>query len=108
MRILYFTRDYTPHDYRFLKTLAQSGYHVGYLRLERGEYSLENRSLPAGIEPVQWAGGRRRVNWRDGLRLVSDLKRVIRDFRPDRTDPAFRFFGGTHWLSALGEYVLGI
>ena len=35
VRILYFTRDYTPHDYRFLSSLARSGHEIYSLRLER-------------------------------------------------------------------------
>ncbi len=83
MRILYFTRDYTPHDHRFLSALAETEHHVNYLRLERSSYQLEDRPLPAGVRQVQWAGGSRAVTWRDGPRLLNDLKRVIRAVKPD-------------------------
>lgn len=83
VRILYFTRDYTSHDYRFLTALAKTGYEVHYLRLESRGYPLEDRSLSPEIEQVHWAGGRGRFNWRDSPRLLGDLKRVIRILKPD-------------------------
>ncbi len=32
-RLLYFTRDYTTHDHRFLSALAKTEHQVFYLRL---------------------------------------------------------------------------
>ena len=83
MRIIYFTRDYTPHDHRFLSKLAQTDHQVFYLQLERRGHALEDRPLPPQIEQIRWAGGRAPVSWRDGLRLLPDLKRVIRQVKPD-------------------------
>jgi L-malate glycosyltransferase len=83
MRILYFTRDYSTHDHRFLSALQKTGHKIYYLRLERRGHPLEDRSLPAGVEQVAWAGGRGGVSLRDGPHLLSDLKRVIRITKPD-------------------------
>jgi glycosyltransferase involved in cell wall biosynthesis len=83
MRILYFSRDYTPHDHRFLTGLAKTDHRVFYLRLEGGGQILEDRPLPPEIEPVQWAGGKQPATLKDGLRLLDDLGRVIRLVRPD-------------------------
>ena len=83
MKILYFSRDYTTHDHRFLSALAQTEHRVGYLRLERGTHQLEDRPLPPEIEQIPWAGGRSPARWQDGLRLLGGLKRVIRAFKPD-------------------------
>ncbi len=83
MRTLYFTRDYTTHDHRFLTALAQTGHKIHYLRLERRGHQLEDRALPPQIEIVPWAGGRGPVSFRDGFRLLTDLKRVIRKLKPD-------------------------
>ncbi|RLD06274.1 MAG: hypothetical protein DRI56_08240, partial [Chloroflexota bacterium] len=83
MRILYFSRDYTPHDHRFLAALAQTEHQVFYLRLENRGRAWENRPIPAGIEIIPWAGGQKEARFRDGLRLLLDLKRVIRDVKPD-------------------------
>ena len=83
MRVLYFTRDYTPHDHRFLSALADSGHEIYSLRLERSGRQLEDRPLPAGVTNVLWAGGTTPARFRDGLRLRRDLKRVIREIKPD-------------------------
>ena len=82
-RILYFTRDYTTHDRRFLAALAKTEHKVYYLRLERRGQQLEDRPLPPEIEQVIWSGGRRPVKPRDFPRLLVDLKRVIGRIRPD-------------------------
>jgi glycosyltransferase involved in cell wall biosynthesis len=83
MRILYFSRDYTTHDHRFLAALAQTGHEVGFLRLERGPHQLEDRPLPTEIEQISWGGGQSLARFTDGPRLLAALKKVIRAFKPD-------------------------
>jgi glycosyltransferase involved in cell wall biosynthesis len=83
MRLLYFSRDYTTHDHRFLAKIAAAGHETFYLRLERGPHQLEDRALPAGVTPLQWAGGQSPARWQDGLRLVRSLRQVVRRVRPD-------------------------
>lgn len=83
MRILYFSRDYTPHDHRFLTALAQTEHKVYYLRLESSKHVLEDRPVPPAIEQVDWAGGKHSVALRDGYGLLRDLRRVIRRIKPD-------------------------
>jgi glycosyltransferase involved in cell wall biosynthesis len=83
MRLLYFSRDYTTHDHRFLTALSQTSHQVYYLRLEGGRKVLEDRTLPAGIEIVEWAGGKQPAKLKDGLHLLNDLKRVIRQVNPE-------------------------
>ncbi len=83
MRILYFSRDYTPHDHRFLSALANTEHEVFYLRLEKRGHALEDRSLPPQIQQVAWAGGQAPVSRGDGPRLLLDLKRVLRFTKPD-------------------------
>ena len=83
MRILYFSRDYTPHDYRFLTALAQTEHKIYYLRLEANKHVLEDRPLTPAVEQVDWAGGNQPVSIRDGYRLLSDLRRVIHRVKPD-------------------------
>lgn len=83
MRILYFTRDYTPHDYRFLSALAKTEHKMYSLRLERRPRPLEDRPLPVEVHQVQWKGGQGAVRWRDFPALRQDLKRVLRELKPD-------------------------
>jgi glycosyltransferase involved in cell wall biosynthesis len=83
MKVLYFSRDYTTHDHRFLSALAGTEHQVYYLRLERSDHQLEDRPLPPQIEQVPWRGGRGPARLKDGPGLLLDLKRVIREVKPD-------------------------
>ncbi len=83
MRILYFTRAYSPHDYRFLSSLAATCHKVYYLRLERRGIELEDRPVPVEVEQVIWRGGRKPARWQDGWALRSGLKQVISQIKPD-------------------------
>jgi glycosyltransferase involved in cell wall biosynthesis len=83
MRIIYFSRDYTTHDHRFLSALAKTEHQVYYLQLERRGPSLEDRPLPPEIERISWAGGQKPVSWRDGYNLLADLRGIIRRVKPD-------------------------
>lgn len=83
IRILYFSRDYTPHDYRFLTALAKTDHHIYYLRLENGANVIEERPLPAEVEQVEWVGGKGTASVNHGLHLLSDLRRVIKRVKPD-------------------------
>ena len=82
-RILYFSRDYTPHDYRFLTALAKTEHRVCFLRLENEATVIEDRPLPPEIEQVEWAGGKGAARLKDGPRLLADLRRVIQHLKPD-------------------------
>lgn len=82
-RILYFSRDYTSHDHRFLSALAKTEHRVYYLRLEQRGHTLEDRPLPPEIEQIHWAGGRAPATFGAGPRLLADLRRVIRTVKPD-------------------------
>ncbi|HET59294.1 MAG TPA: glycosyltransferase family 1 protein [Chloroflexi bacterium] len=83
MRILYFTKDYTPHDHRFLSALAETEHEVFSLRLEKRGVERESRPLPAGVNPVRWAGGCRPVDREEYPALVRDLATVLEAVRPD-------------------------
>ena len=83
MRILYFTRDYTPHDYRFLSSLAATGHQIFSLRLEQRGPQLEERSLPPEVKQLNWVGGRGPARWQDGMTLWRGLKAVIHQVQPD-------------------------
>jgi glycosyltransferase involved in cell wall biosynthesis len=80
---LYFTRDYTPHDHRFLSALAGTDHEIFFLRLERGYRQVEDRVLPERVQVVSWRGGRAAFRWRDLLALVFDVRRVVRQIKPD-------------------------
>jgi glycosyltransferase involved in cell wall biosynthesis len=83
MKILYFSKDYSPHDYRFLSALAETEHEVYYLKLGQTLRQIEDRPVPSQIQQVLWKGGQGSFRWRDVPSLTLDLKRVIREIKPD-------------------------
>lgn len=84
MRVIYFSGDYTTHDWRFLAKLAESEHEVFYLRLNKGPVESEKRSLPSGIKLVEWAGGQKPARGLiRQLSLLPSLRRTIRRLNPD-------------------------
>jgi L-malate glycosyltransferase len=83
MRILYFSKSYTPHDYRFLSSLSKTEHQIFFLQLEAAKRQTEDRPIPENVQQIPWAGGTREFRWRDVPRLTFDLRRVIKKIRPD-------------------------
>ena len=83
MRIIYFSRNYTPHDHRFLSSLSKTEHEIYYLKLESSKRQIEDRPVPENIEQILWAGGQRGFRWRDVPRLVLDLKHLNKKIKPD-------------------------
>jgi glycosyltransferase involved in cell wall biosynthesis len=83
MKLIYFSKNYTPHDYRFLSSLSKTDHEVFYLRLEANKRQTEDRSVPENIHQLLWAGGQREFRWRDVPRLTRDLRHLIREIKPD-------------------------
>ena len=83
MRIIYFSKNYTPHDHRFLSSLAQTKHEIYFLQLEATTRQTEDRPVPANVQQILWAGGRREFRWRDVPKYVSSLRKVIREIKPD-------------------------
>ena len=83
MRIIYFSKNYTPHDYRFLSSLSRTDHEVFYLRLEPNTRQTEDRPVPENIQQILWAGGRREFRWRDVPKLALDVRRVTKEIKPD-------------------------
>ena len=83
MRILYFSRDYCPHDHRFLTAMVDAGNEVYYLRLEDSGRKLESREIPAQVEKIEWRGTGKRFNPWSIASYVLDLKQVLQVVKPD-------------------------
>jgi glycosyltransferase involved in cell wall biosynthesis len=83
MKIIYFSKDYAPHDHRFLSALAETEHEIYYLRLERGLRQTEDRPVPSRVEQLLWKGGQRQTRLSDGFQLLMDLRRVIKKVKPD-------------------------
>jgi len=83
MKIIYFSKNYTPHDYRFLSSLSKTKHEIFYLKLEANQRQTEDRSVPENVQQILWAGGKREFRWRDVPRLTFDLRRIIKEIEPD-------------------------
>ncbi len=83
MKILYFSRNYTPHDFRFLNSLSKTEHEIYYLKLEANQRQVEDRPVPENVQQVLWAGGQREFRWSDLPRLVLDFRRVVKRLKPD-------------------------
>jgi len=84
MRVLYFSRDYTTHDFRFLAKLAAPPFEMCFLRLEADGIPYETRPLPAGVKVVEWEGGGKPARTpEDWLRLMPAFERALDQVKPD-------------------------
>jgi len=77
MKILYFSRDYTNHDHRWLQALSDADYQVRFLRLERAGSNLDQRALPPGVTEIEWSGGQTPFDWQQADKLQSELKTIL-------------------------------
>ena len=91
MKVLYFTRDYTPHDFRFLNAVCGNGDEVYYLRLEtRNVY--ESRPLPEAVRIVDWAFGKEPFDMESAEdHAIAALREVFETIRPDEMDDYMEF-----------------
>jgi glycosyltransferase involved in cell wall biosynthesis len=83
MKILYFSRNYTPHDFRFLNSLSKTEHEIFYLKLEANQRQTEDRSVPENVQQILWAGGQREFRWSDLPRLTFDFRRLTKEIKPD-------------------------
>lgn len=83
MKVLYFSRSYTPHDHRFLSALAGTPHSVSFLQLEPAKRQTENRPIPANVQVIPWRGGQAPFRWQDAPALAADLQRVVKEHQPD-------------------------
>jgi glycosyltransferase involved in cell wall biosynthesis len=83
MRVLYFSRGYTPHDHRFLAALARTGNEIHFLPAFDGARRNEARPLPDGVRVHQALSTKgERPLWA----LPADVPRLrmlLADIRPD-------------------------
>ena len=83
MRIIYFSKNYTPHDYRFLSSLAKTKHEVFYLKLEASQRQTEDRPVPSNVQQILWSGGQREFRWQDVPKYVLSLRDLIKELNPD-------------------------
>ncbi len=83
MRLIYFTRDYSPHDERFLQVLAKSDHEVFLLRLEGGSLVSRGIELPGKIEELGWKSSLDSRKNREIEELKEELAGIFLKEKPD-------------------------
>lgn len=83
MRILYFSRTYTPHDYRFLQAMSENGDAVYVLHLENRSQPLEDRPLPRRVERVHWLADRVPFGVGRLPAFILNLREVLKRINPE-------------------------
>ena len=83
MRILYFSLDFTPHDSRFLSSLAKAQNQVGFLMLERDAGSLEQDEIPPGVDLIHWGRKKKPAALINVVLQYKAFQSVLKEFKPD-------------------------
>lgn len=81
--MVYFSRDYGPHDHRFLQALSAAGQEVYFLRLEDSGQPRETRPIPEKVKVVRGWQGRGRIEWWDYPVAARQLRRALQELQPD-------------------------
>ena len=82
-RVLYFSRDLTTHDFRFLTSLANTALDVYYLRLEKQNTSLQENSLPEKVKILPGLTDDLNNGSENFSLLVDQLREIIHQVNPD-------------------------
>ncbi len=82
-RVLYFSRDLTTHDFRFLTSLANTALDVYYLRLEKQNTSLQENSLPEKVKILPGLTDDTNNGSENFSLLVDQLREIIHQVNPD-------------------------
>jgi glycosyltransferase involved in cell wall biosynthesis len=80
VKVIYFSREYTPHDHRFLEALSKSEHSISFVQMEPSGGS-ESRPIPAGVHPVAWEQKRHSLLHMPAR--IRELSSVIRQATPD-------------------------
>lgn len=83
MRLIYFTRDYSPHDERFLKVLSNSEYKVFLLRLDGKNLASRGFEIPAEISEISWKTSSQMRSKGSIEELKFELAQIFREVKPD-------------------------
>ncbi len=84
MRILYFSRAYTVHDYRFLQALGSSCHDTYFLHVENDPVAQDTRPLPPAVKPLHWSNksGSRNVI-EDPASAIEEFAAIVAKIQPD-------------------------
>jgi glycosyltransferase involved in cell wall biosynthesis len=82
-KVLYFSRDFTTHDQRFLTSLSETDYEVAYLRLENKLKQKAKEVLPDTINILPTLNQNSFFGYPKTLNNLNKLKKIIQEFKPD-------------------------
>ncbi len=82
-KVLYFSRDFTTHDQRFLTSLSETDYEVAYLRLENRQTRKPEEVLPKIIKIFQPLNHDSSFTFSKTWKNLNQLKKIIHEFKPD-------------------------
>ena len=74
-RVLYFSRNLTTHDLRFLSSLAETDHEVTFLRLENKKTGISEQSLPKNIKCLTPLN--QKFRYSDIFENIKKLKQII-------------------------------
>lgn len=82
-RILYFSRDFSTHDHRFLTSLAGNEFEVYYLRLENKHQNFGTVLQKENIQILPALNQTRLFSYKNILSNLSNLRKIIKEINPD-------------------------
>jgi len=83
VKVLYFSKGYSPHDYRFLNRLADTDYAVYFMQLEEPSFSQEKRPIPEGITKIAWDRSKSGTGLKNIWKNRRNFEWVLQDLQPD-------------------------
>lgn len=82
-KVLYFSRDFTTHDQRFLTSLSETDFEIAYLRLENRHKRKAEEVLPDIIKIFPALNQDSFFSYSKILNNLNKLKKIIQEFKPD-------------------------
>lgn len=77
MRVLYFSKNTTTHDWNFLSKISQAGHDTWFLRLD-SETKLDQRALPTGVKTVFFSKKASTVE-----EHLPEFRKILSEVQPD-------------------------
>ncbi len=83
MRILYLTEEYTPHDFRFLNSLAETENEIFSMQLSASKFRRESRKLPQGVTALTNSLIEQPFSWFRSMAYRDAIRKWVTDINPD-------------------------
>lgn len=83
MRILYLTEEYTPHDFRFLNSLAETENEIFSMQLSASKFRRESRKLPQGVTALTNSLSEQPFSWFRSMAYRDAIRKSVTDIKPD-------------------------